>query len=55
MSGKIEYWQGRDGRWYFHKRARNGKVVDASQGYANAGNARRAARRLHPSAPLTRV
>lgn len=38
---------GRDGQFYWHIKAANGKVVaDGSEGYANKGNARRAARRF---------
>lgn len=31
---QIEYWQSRkDGKWYFHVKARNGKLLASSQGY----------------------
>jgi uncharacterized protein YegP (UPF0339 family) len=31
--GKFELWLSDTGKWYFHLKARNGKVVHASQGY----------------------
>lgn len=45
---KVIYWQARNGRWYFHRVARNGKVTDASQGYSTASNCRRAIRNRWP-------
>lgn len=42
---KIEYWQAKNGKWYFHRRATNGQITDPSQGYSTASNARRAIRK----------
>lgn len=54
---KVEYWKARNGRWYFHRKARNGKVTDPSQGYAgpSTSNVRRAIRRRWPDLPMIRV
>lgn len=42
---KIEIYRGKDRRWYWRLRARNGCVVaDGVQGYARQGNACNAAR-----------
>lgn len=30
---KIEYWQAKNGQWYFHIKAGNGKVIAQSEGY----------------------
>lgn len=47
---KVEYWQSKkNGKWYFHRKARNGKITDPSQGYATASNARRAIRTRWPN------
>ena len=44
---RIEIYKGRDGRWYWRMRARNGRVVaDGSQGYARRRGAWHAVRRL---------
>ena len=32
-TGKWEFWQERSGKWYFHLKAKNGKVVLQSEGY----------------------
>lgn len=50
---KIEMWQAPNGKWYFHRRARNGKITDASQGYSTASNCRRAIRHRWPGAHIT--
>lgn len=42
---RIELWQATNGRWYFHKVARNGRTTSPSQGYAHRRTARAAARR----------
>lgn len=49
---KIEMWQAPNGKWYFHRRARNGKITDASQGYSTASNCRRAIRHRWPGAQI---
>jgi hypothetical protein len=31
---RVEYWKSsQDGQWYFHLKARNNRVVSASEGY----------------------
>jgi uncharacterized protein YegP (UPF0339 family) len=53
---KFEFWKARNQRWYFHRRARNGKVDHPSQGYANSSNCRRAIRRAFgPDVKIVRV
>jgi len=43
---KIEIWQGKSDKWYWRRRASNGKIVTAGgQGFASKWNAQRAARR----------
>lgn len=42
---KIEVFKG-DKRWYYHVKARNGKVLLVSESYFSKGNAKRAAKRL---------
>lgn len=37
----------KDGQWYWHLVARNGKTIaDGSEGYASAGNCRKAVKRV---------
>jgi uncharacterized protein YegP (UPF0339 family) len=36
--GKFEYWENDNGTWYFHLKSPNGRVICASQGYANKRN-----------------
>lgn len=48
----VELWQGRDGRWYFHKRNRNGRITEPSQGYSRKDSAKRAAKRDIPGFPI---
>lgn len=58
---KVEMWPTeftkRDGSrpvlWFFHRRARNGKITDASQGYSTKSNCRRAIRNRWPDATIT--
>jgi hypothetical protein len=33
MKLRIEYWKAADKKWYFHFKARNGKILAASKGY----------------------
>lgn len=42
----IEVFEGIDGKWYFHGKAKNGKIVADSQGYTRKWSAKRAARRV---------
>lgn len=46
MSGfRIEVWRSlRDGQWYFRGRARNGRVLFASEGYRRRGSAVKSAK-----------
>ena len=52
MTAKIELLKGRDGRWFFHRRASNGQITDQSQGYTRKDSAKRAARKLYPGLPI---
>lgn len=53
---RIEYWKSeRDGAFYFHVRARNGKVTSPSEGYTQSGSALRQARRDNPGVPSVRI
>lgn len=54
MSGhtRIEFWQSRDGRWYWH-RVVNGEVTAAGS-YRYRRSLRRAMRRMYPDVPLVR-
>ena len=39
MLEKFEYWESqKDGQWYFHLKAENGKVIAQSQGYTTKKN-----------------
>ena len=44
----IEIFKGVDGKFYFHRKAANGKINSPSQGYATKSNAKRAAKKLFP-------
>jgi uncharacterized protein YegP (UPF0339 family) len=51
----IEYWN-TGKKWYFHRKARNGKITDPSQGYASVSNVRRAIRsRWGPGVAMRRI
>lgn len=39
--GRIEEFKGRDGQWYFHVRAANGRIVAQSEGYRTKAGMRR--------------
>lgn len=50
---RLSVYRGRDGLWYWNVKARNHKVVDASeQGYRARWYATRKARRAYPDATL---
>lgn len=51
---KVVVFSGRNGKYYYRKTARNGKITQGSQGYASAGGARRAAKRENPLASWKR-
>src|SRR5438552_552638 len=40
-SGKFELFQGLDGKFYFHLRAKNGEIVLQSQAYASKSSAQK--------------
>jgi uncharacterized protein YegP (UPF0339 family) len=31
---KYEYWKNKNGKWFFHLRARNGEIILQSEAYA---------------------
>lgn len=43
---KFEIWQGVDGQWYWHLKARNHAVVLQGEGHPTKGKAERAVKRL---------
>jgi uncharacterized protein YegP (UPF0339 family) len=47
-SDKIELILGGDGKYYFHKKAKNGKITEQSQGYKQKRYAMVAIRRDFP-------
>lgn len=47
-SDYAELFEGSDGKHYYRVRAGNHEIVDGSQGYATASNARRALIKRHP-------
>ena len=42
-------------QWYFHLRARNGKIIAQSEGYSRQQNAIEAVRKIQASAQHSRV
>jgi len=44
----VEFFQGKNEKWFFHLLSSNGQISAASQGYSSKGNAKRAARKLYP-------
>lgn len=52
MWPKIELFKGSNGKWYFHKRSRNGLISQPSQGYKHKSSAKRAAWRDIPEAKV---
>lgn len=51
-TAKIELLKGRDGQWYWHRRASNGQITDQSEGYTRKDSAKRAAKKVHPGLPV---
>lgn len=49
----IEYWEARDGRWYWHLKRRGRVTADGS--YSSSSNVRRAMRKMYPGVPLRRL
>lgn len=44
---RFQYFQGRDEQWYWHLRARNGRIVaDGAEGYSTKSNVKRAIKTL---------
>jgi len=39
--GSVEIFQGQDGLWYWHVKARNHRIVAQSEGYSDRRGARR--------------
>ena len=39
--GSVEIFQGQDGLWYWHVKARNHRIVVQSEGYSDRRGARR--------------
>jgi uncharacterized protein YegP (UPF0339 family) len=52
---KVELWQARNGRWYFRKKNRNGRVTESSQGYKERRYAVVAAKRDIPGVPIVDI
>jgi uncharacterized protein YegP (UPF0339 family) len=52
---KVMLWQARNGRWYFHKKNRNGQVTQSSQGYKEKRYAKVAIKRDIPGLPIEEV
>lgn len=52
---KIELWHADNDRWYFHKKATNGRIVESSQGYKEKRYAVVAAKREHPNLLIEEV
>jgi hypothetical protein len=55
---RVEIFEGRPTktrrrRFYVRAKARNGEIVAQSEGYTRGTSARRAARRLYPTVPIT--
>lgn len=52
---RVEVFQGADGKFYFRKRNRNGKLTEPSQGYKQRRYAAAAARRDVPGIPVVHI
>jgi len=53
MWPKIELFKGKgSGKWYFHKKSRNGQISQPSQGYKHKSSAKKAAWRDIPEAKI---
>jgi len=53
--GIVELFKGENAKWYFHKKSRNGKITEPSQGYKWKSSAVRAAKRDIPGVPIFEV
>lgn len=38
---KFEIFEGKDGQWYFHLRARNGEIICSGEGYTTKQNCKK--------------
>jgi uncharacterized protein YegP (UPF0339 family) len=52
---RFEFWQAKNGKWYFREIAANGEVVTPSEGYSTISNVHRAMRKRNPNAERKRV
>jgi uncharacterized protein YegP (UPF0339 family) len=48
--GKWEYFEGRDKQFYFHLKAKNGKVILQSEGYKHRGACLKAIKSIRTNA-----
>lgn len=55
MRKLIELFEGRDGKWYFHVKHRNGQIGDHSQGYLQKRYAKVAIKRDYPGAKIVEI
>lgn len=46
--------QGRDGLFYWHRQADNGRIISQGEGYTRRWSAFRGARRANPDVPVKR-
>lgn len=49
---RVEVFRGANGRWYFHRVARNNRRTAVSQGYRLKRSALRTARKTFPDIPI---
>lgn len=52
MTDHLEVFQGKNGKWYWRRKARNGKIAGRDQGYARKDGAKRGALRAFPGRPV---
>lgn len=52
---RVEIFEGKDGKYYFHKVNRNGKKTEPSQGYKQRRYAREAAKRDVPGVTIVHL
>jgi hypothetical protein len=52
----IEVWRGANGRWYGHRKAKNGRVTGtAGQGYASVGAVSKWAEKNYPGLEIRQI
>ena len=49
---RLVVFQGRDGQWYWHAKARNGEIIADGEAYTRKWTARRGAQRAFPDGTL---